>query len=77
MAAAGALVGPGGGEIRVAEAADGLGGDTVKYAGRKIPVLYDMDVCVIGGGPAGTAAAINAARNGALTVLVERGAALG
>ncbi|MBO5514538.1 MAG: twin-arginine translocation signal domain-containing protein [Schwartzia sp.] len=51
MAAAGALVGPGGGEIRVAEAADGLGGDTVKSAGRKIPVLYDMDVCVIGGGP--------------------------
>ena len=77
MAAAGALVGPGGGKPHVAEAADGLGGDTVKYAGRKIPVLYDMDVCVIGGGPAGTAAAINAARNGALTVLVERGAALG
>ena len=77
MAAAGALVGPGGGKPRVAEAADGPGGDTVKYAGRKIPVLYDMDVCVIGGGPAGTAAAINAARNGALTVLVERGVALG
>ena len=77
MAAAGALVGTGGGESRAAEASNGHGGDTVKYAGKKIPVLYDMDVCVIGGGPAGTAAAINAARNGALTVLVERGVALG
>ena len=77
MAAAGALVGTGGGESRAAEASDGPGGDTVKYAGKRIPVLYDMDVCVIGGGPAGTAAAINAARNGALTVLVERGVALG
>ena len=77
MAAAGAVVGTGGGENRAAEAAGGHGGDTVKYAGKKIPVLYDMDVCVIGGGPAGTAAAINAARNGALTVLVERGVALG
>lgn len=77
MAAAGTLVGTGGGESRAAEASDGHDGDTVKYAGKKIPVLYDMDVCVIGGGPAGTAAAINAARNGALTVLVERGVALG
>ena len=77
MAAAGTLVGTGGGESRAAEASDGHDGDTVKYAGKKIPVLYDMDVCVIGGGPAGTAAAINAARNGALTVVVERGVALG
>ena len=75
LAAAGALVG--GGTTRAASAPDDAGGDTMEYAGRQIPVLYDMDVCVIGGGPAGTAAAVNAARGGALTVLVERGVALG
>ena len=76
MAAAGAIAGNVG--VPGAEAADETtGGGTVKYAGRKIPVIYDMDVCVVGGGPAGTAAAVNAARGGALTVLVERGVALG
>ena len=75
LAAAGALAG--GGTTRAASAPDDAGGDTMEYAGRQIPVLYDMDVCVIGGGPAGTAAAVNAARGGALTVLVERGVALG
>ena len=43
----------------------------------KLPVLYETDVCVAGGGPAGTAAAINAARKGVKTVLLERGVALG
>ena len=76
MAAAGAIAGNVG--VPGAEAADETtGGGTVKYAGRKIPVIYDTDVCVVGGGPAGTAAAVNAARGGALTVLVERGVALG
>ena len=42
-----------------------------------IPVLYDVDVCVAGGGPSGTAAAISAAKKGAKTVLLERGVALG
>ena len=50
---------------------------TMSYAGKEIPVLFFVDVCVAGGGPAGTAAAIMAARNGAKTVLLERGAALG
>lgn len=50
---------------------------TVKYADKDIPLLYAADVCVGGRGPAGTAAAINAARNGARTVLIERSTALG
>ena len=39
---------------------------------RQIPVLAETDVLVIGGGPAGTAAAIAASRTGAETYLVER-----
>lgn len=50
---------------------------STKYAGKNIPVLFTADVCVAGGGPSGTAAAIQAARNGARTVLIERGIALG
>ena len=58
-----------------AEAA--LPNDFIKYADKKIPVLYSVDVCICGGGPAGTAAAVNAAKNGANTLLIERGIALG
>ena len=50
---------------------------TLRYAGRDIPALYSADVCVAGGGPSGTAAAVMAARNGVRTVLIERGVALG
>lgn len=50
---------------------------TMNYGGKEIPVLFSVDVCVAGGGPAGTAAAIMAARHGAKTVLIERGVALG
>jgi hypothetical protein len=39
---------------------------------RQIPVFAETDVLVIGGGPAGTAAAIAAARVGADVLLVER-----
>ena len=42
-----------------------------------LPTLYSVDVCVAGGGTAGTAAAISAARRGAKTVIVERGILLG
>jgi len=44
---------------------------------REIPVARDVDVVVVGGGPAGLAAAIASARNGARTVLVERFGYLG
>lgn len=45
---------------------------TVAEAAREIPVFAEADVLVVGGGPAGTAAAVSAARLGARTVLVER-----
>jgi hypothetical protein len=50
---------------------------TVTDAEKWIPVYYDVDVAVLGGGAAGTLAAIIAARLGARTVLVERTGALG
>jgi FAD-dependent oxidoreductase family protein len=49
---------------------------TVEYA-RSIPVADQVEVLVVGGGPAGIAAAIGAARTGARTLLVERYGYLG
>lgn len=47
-------------------------GRTITEPAREIPVLAETDVLVIGGGSAGTAAAIAASRAGAETYLVER-----
>ncbi len=44
---------------------------------REIPVYRRVEVVVVGGGPAGIAAAIAAARNGAETLLIERNTTLG
>ena len=44
---------------------------------REIPVSREAEVVVVGGGPAGLAAAIAAARTGARTVLIERFGYLG
>ena len=44
---------------------------------RQTPVYGDFDVLVVGGGPAGLAAAVSAARHGAHTLLVERYGFLG
>lgn len=44
---------------------------------RNIPIRYDVDVLVVGGGPAGCAAAIAAAREGCKVLLVEGEIALG
>ncbi|WP_349772633.1 FAD-dependent oxidoreductase [Lacrimispora xylanisolvens] len=39
---------------------------------RKIPVVREVDVLVLGGGPAGIGAAVAAAREGAVTMLAEQ-----
>ena len=44
---------------------------------RELPVFSTADVCVVGGGPAGFAAAVAAARTGAKVALVERYGSLG
>jgi hypothetical protein len=48
------------------------GGRTINEPEKQIPILAETDVLVIGGGPAGTAAAVAASRTGAETYLVER-----
>jgi 2-polyprenyl-6-methoxyphenol hydroxylase-like FAD-dependent oxidoreductase len=50
---------------------------TYRERARELPIARDVDVIVVGGGPAGLAAAIASARNGASTVLVERFGYLG
>jgi hypothetical protein len=46
--------------------------DRITLPAVEVPVLGEYDVIVCGGGPAGTAAAIGAARLGARTLLIER-----
>ena len=50
---------------------------TIVQPQKEIPVIADVDVCVIGGGPGGLPAAIAAARQGANTLLLEMQGFLG
>ncbi len=50
---------------------------TIREPARDIPVAAEVDVAVIGGGPAGFVAAVAAAREGASVMLVERYGCLG
>jgi ribulose 1,5-bisphosphate synthetase/thiazole synthase len=52
-------------------------GGTVCEAPRRTPVAADVDVLVVGGGPAGIAAALAAARCGARVLIIERHGMLG
>ena len=50
---------------------------TIREPGRALPVKHSCDVLVAGGGLAGSAAAVAAARNGARVVLIDKACALG
>ena len=49
----------------------------VKESSRRIPLIATADVAVVGGGPAGVAAAVSAARSGASVILLEKNWFLG
>jgi hypothetical protein len=44
----------------------------VEQSASRVPVAAEADIVVVGGGPAGIAAAVSAARNGLSTILLER-----
>ena len=50
---------------------------TLREPERDVAVVREVDVCVVGGGTAGIAAGVAAARNGAETLVVERYSCLG
>ena len=50
---------------------------TIPEPNKRVDVIRECDVVVVGGGPGGIGAAVAAARNGADTVLIERYGHLG
>ena len=75
LAAAGTVLGLKDDAARVEAASSMI--NAMDFNNAELPVLFHADVCVVGGGSAGTAAAVSAARKGAKVVLVERGISLG
>ncbi|WP_051650045.1 FAD-dependent oxidoreductase [Selenomonas sp. AB3002] len=75
LAAAGTVLGLKDDAARVEAASSMI--NAMDFNNAELPVLFNADVCVVGGGAAGTAAAVSAARKGAKVVLVERGISLG
>lgn len=71
LAAVGTMMGVGADDRKAEAAAPST--SSVDFSGADLPVLFNADVCVVGGGAAGTAAAISAAQKGANVVLVEHG----
>jgi len=49
----------------------------INYSKKDIPVLFEADCCVCGGGTAGVPAAVMAARGGSGTIIVEKGVSVG
>ncbi len=47
------------------------------YKGQDIPLLYEADICVLGGGASGVATAVSAGKRGKKAVIVEKGITLG
>ncbi len=70
LTAAGAVIG----SNKTAQAAQA---QNITFNTDNIQTLLRADVCVVGGGCAGTAAAVTAARNGLKVVLIEQGTVLG
>jgi hypothetical protein len=50
---------------------------TIRYAGRDIPVLGHWDTVIVGGGSAGASAGITSAKGGCSTLIVDRNICLG
>ena len=69
LTAAGAVVGSN--QVAAAQT------QNITFNDAQIPTLLRADVCVVGGGCAGIAAAVTAARNGLKVVLIEQGIVLG
>ena len=73
LGAAGLALGTGQAEAKAKEAKTPLEvSGYVKEPARRIPVVDSADVVIVGGGPAGFAAAVAAAREGADVLLLER-----